>query len=173
MPPEHTPFPRKHYPLQEDEALYRALYARTQKIRVEGELVVPLLTSTTALVGALRTAQRRGHLRIGLEAAEEKLARERQGLLKMEREQGLQVGKRISRLILVADDGTERFYRSVEWLAKDHASRMLVCRLDIPGSEIGRILFGEERNIKLLLVDHKDSVSLIFQSLIPEEKEKE
>ncbi len=173
MSSEHTPFPRKHYPLQEDEALHGALYARTQKIRAEGELVVPLLTVTAALAQALRTAQRRGHLRIGLEAAEEKLAHERRGLLKMEREQGLQVGKRISRLILVADDGTDRFYRSVEWLAKDHASRMLVCRLAIPGAEIGRILFGEERNIKLLLVDHKDTVSLIFQSLIPEEKERE
>jgi len=88
----------------------------------------------------------------------------------MQPEQVLVVGKRISRLILVADDGTDRFYRSVEWLAKDHQSRLLVCRLNVPGTEIGRILFGEERNIKLLLIDHKDTVSLIFQTLIPEEQ---
>jgi len=170
MHPEETHFPRKHQSPQEEEALRTALYARTQKIRPEGELVVPLLTVNSALTQALITAERRGHLRIGLDAAEEKLVRERHGLLKMEKEQGLFVGKRISRLILVANDGTERFYRSVEWLAKDHKSRLLVCRLDIPGSEIGRILFGEERNIKLLLIDHKDTVSLVFQTLIPEEK---
>lgn len=156
--------------LQEEEALQTALYTQTQKLRTDGDLVVPLLTVTSDLVETLRTAERRGHLRIGLDAAEEKLARERQGLLKMEKEQGLFVGKRISRLILVANDGTERFYRSVEWLAKDHQSRLLVCRLNIPGSEIGRILFGEERNIKLLLIDHKDTVSLVFQTLISKEK---
>jgi len=173
MYPEKTILPRKLLSLQEEEAIRTALYARTQRIRTEGELVVPLLTVNFALAGALRTAERRGHLRIGLDLAEEKLARERHGLLKMEREQGLRVGKRISRLILIANDGTERFYRSVEWLAKDHQSRLLVCRLDVPGSEIGRILFGEERNIKLLLIDHKDTVSLFFQTLISQEKVEE
>jgi len=170
MPPEKTMLPRKLQCHETEEAIRTALTARTQKLREEGDLVVPLLTVNPALAGALRTAERRGHLRIGLEAAEEKLSREFQGLLKMELEQGLLVGKRISRLILVADDGTERFYRSVEWLAKDHQSRLLVCRLNVPSSEIGRILFGEERNIKLLLIDHKDTVSLIFEALIPEKK---
>jgi len=170
MHSEKINLPRKHQSPQEEEALRTALYTRTQKIRTEGDLVVPVLTVNSALAQALITAERRGHLRIGLEAAEEKLVREQRGLLKMEKEQGLWVGPRISRLILVANDGTERFYRGVEWLAKDHKSRLLVCRLDIPGSEIGRILFGEERNIKLLLIDHKDTVSLVFQTLIPEEK---
>jgi hypothetical protein len=170
MPPEETILPRKLQSSENEEAIRMALTSRTLKLREEGNLVVPLLTVNSALAGALQTAERRGHLRIGLEAAEEKLSRERQGLLKMQQEQGLVVGKRISRLILVADDGTDRFYRSVEWLAKDHQSRLLVCRLNVPGMEIGRILFGEERNIKLLLIDHKDTVSLIFQTLVPEEK---
>lgn len=158
--------PRKLHTLREEESIRAVLAARTGKIRAEGDLVVPELTVTKDLARVLRTAERRGHLRIGLEAAGEKLNRERQGLLKMEKMQGLFVGKRISRLILLSNDGTERFYRSVEWLAKDHQSRLLVCRLDIPGSEIGRILFGEERNIKLLLIDHKDTVSLVLQTLI-------
>ena len=170
MPPEETILPRKLQSSENEEAIRTALSSHTEKLREEGNLVVPLLSVNSALAGALQTAERRGHLRIGLEAAEGKLSRERQGLLKMQQEQGLVVGKRISRLILVADDGTDRFYRSVEWLAKDHQSRLLVCRLNVPGMEIGRILFGEERNIKLLLIDHKDTVSLIFQTLIPEEK---
>ncbi|SEM31068.1 hypothetical protein SAMN04489760_11016 [Syntrophus gentianae] len=161
--------PRKLQHLENDEAVRTALYTRTQLLRKESDLVVPLLTVNSALAESLRTAERRRHIRIGLEAAEEKLAKERQGLLKMQREKGLLIGERISRLILVAEDGTERFYRSVEWLAKDHKSRLLVCRLNIPGLEIGRILFGEERNIKLLLIDHKDTVSLILQTLISEE----
>ncbi|OPY87712.1 MAG: hypothetical protein A4E72_01442 [Syntrophus sp. PtaU1.Bin208] len=167
---ERPILPRKLQHLEDGEALRTALYGRTLPLRKESDFVVPLLTVNSALAEALRTAERRGHLRIGLDAAEEKLARERHGLLKMKREQGLRIGERISRLILVADDGTERFYRSVEWLANDHKSRLLVCRLNIPGSEIGRILFREERNIKLLLIDHKDTVSLIFQTLISEEK---
>jgi len=166
-------FPRKFQASQDEETLRMVLFARVQKIREKGELVVPVLTVTSALASALNAAKRRGHLRIGLDAAEEILARERHGLQKMEKDQGLFVGKRISRLILTANDGTERFYRSVEWLARDHSPRLLVCRLDIPASELGRILFGQERNIKLLLIDHKDTVSLVLQTLIPEGKEEE
>jgi hypothetical protein len=166
MHPEKTNFPRKLLTLNEEEAIRTALNARTEKIRTESDFEVPLLSINPALAQILRTAERRGHLRIGLEEAEDILSKERQGILMMEKKQGLSIGQRISRLILVANDGTERFCRNVERLAQEHRSRLLVCRLDIPGLEIGRILFGEERNIKLLLIAHKDSVSLFFQTLI-------
>jgi hypothetical protein len=102
MKSEKAVFPRKFQAAQDEETLRRVLFARVQKIREKGELVVPLLTVTSALASALNAAERRGHLRIGLDAAEEILARERHGLQKMEKEQGLFVGKRISRLILTA-----------------------------------------------------------------------
>jgi hypothetical protein len=166
MQTEKAKFPRILQALNEEDAIRTALSARTKKIRTESDFEVPLLTINPALAQTLRTAERRGHLRIGLEVAGENLSKERQGILMMEKKQGLWIGKRISRLILVANDGTERFYRNVEQLAKEHLPRLLVCQLDMPGSEIGRILFGEERNIKLLLIAHKDSVSLFFQTLI-------
>ncbi|WP_408997953.1 hypothetical protein ACJ77P_08115 [Syntrophus buswellii] len=168
MVPEKHILTRELQSSQNGTAIQAALQAQTRKLRSEGELAVPVLAVNSLLAQALKAAEKRGHLRIGLQAAGEKLARERKGLLKMVREQGLAVGERISRLILVSNDGTERFYRSVEWLAKDHRSRLLVCLLDVPGLEIGNILFGEERNIKLLLIDHKDSVSLFFHTLISE-----
>jgi hypothetical protein len=166
MHPDKTIFPRKLQAQNEEEAIRSTIYSRTKKIRTESDLEIPFLTINSALTQALRTAERRGHLSIGLDNAEENLRKEQQGILMMEKKQGLLIGKRISRLILLANDGTERFYRNVERLAKEHRSRLLVCRLDIPGSEIGRILFGEERNIKLLLIAHKDSVTLFFQTFI-------
>ncbi|MDY0186569.1 MAG: hypothetical protein RBR16_01460 [Syntrophus sp. (in: bacteria)] len=168
MVPEKPILPRELQSSENGAAIQAALQAQTRRLRSESDLAVPVLALNSLLSQVLKTAERRGHLCIGLEAAGEKLARERKGLLKMVREQGLFVGERISRLILVANDGTERFYRSVDWLAKDHGSRMLVCLLDVPGIEIGRILFGKERNIKLLLIDHKDTVSLFFHTLISE-----
>lgn len=124
-----------------------------------------MLALTDSLGAALRAALRRGQLRRGLEAAVEALEMERQGLLAAGRQTERERGERISRLCLVASDGAERFYRQVERCLATHAPRILACLLEADSATLGKVVYGRDTAVKLILADHKDAVSAILRSL--------
>jgi hypothetical protein len=75
-------------------------------------------------------------------------------------------GERVSRLCLFTTDGAERFYRQVERCLTAHAPRVLGAFLDADGATLGKVLYGPDTSVKLILVDHKDAVSTILRSLV-------
>ena len=76
-----------------------------------------------------------------------------------DRRAGVERGQRVSRLILLADDGAERMYRRVESLARQHGGRLLVIRLEADSERIGAMLSGDGSGAKVLMLDHKDAVA--------------
>lgn len=126
-----------------------------------------MLALTGPLEAALRAALGRGQLRRGLEAADEALEAERRGLAAVARRTGREHGDRVSRLCLVTSDGAERFYRHVERRLVTHAPRLLGCLLEADGVTLGKILYGRDTAVKLVLADHKDAVSTILRALAP------
>jgi hypothetical protein len=145
--------------------LARELSARAQPLWAGGEWSASLAELAPDLEAALQSAFSAGRIVRGLEGAERVLASEQQGLEHVDRTTGVERGGRVSRLLVLANDGSERFYRDVESLLRRHAPRVLALRLDVDEHALGRLLFGRDQVARLLLIAHKDAVSAVLLAL--------
>ena len=142
------------------------LASYAQPLRKGGELLVPRAELTPALKAALTGAFLSGQIVRGLEEAQGALAAEERGLQNVDRKTGVARGQRVSRLLVLADDGAERFYRNVEGLVRRHAPRVLALRLSADERTLGNLLFGPDQVARLLLVEHKNAVSAVLLALV-------
>jgi len=148
------------------QELLRILTAHARPLWPEGKIQVPMVAFSPALAEALRTARRAGQLVRSLEGAERRLVAEDRGLDLVDQRSGVLRGARVSRLLVLADDGTERFYRQVEKLLRQQGRRVLALRLDVKAGTLGHMLFGPGRRAVLLLLDHKEAVSAMLLALV-------
>ena len=148
------------------QELLKVLTAHARPLRPGGKVRVPMAAFSPALAQALRTAHRAGHLVRSLEVAERRLAAEDRGLGLGDRRSGVSRGARVSRLLVLSDDGAERFYRQVERLLLQQGPRVLALRLDVQAETLGQMLFGPGGRAVLLLLDHKDAVSAVLLALV-------
>ena len=147
------------------QELLRGLTAHARPLRPGGKIRVPTVAFNPALAEALRIAHRAGQLVRSLEGAERKLAAEGRGLGLVDQKSGVSRGERVSRLLVLADNGAERFYRQVEKLLRQHGPRVLALRLDVKAETLGQMLFGPGHRVLLLLLDHKEAVSAMLLAL--------
>jgi hypothetical protein len=145
--------------------LVRELEARARPLRADGELRAAQVEISPALEAALHAAFSAGRIVRGFEGAERILAAEEKGLKHVDRTSGVARGRRVSRLLVLADDGSERFYREVEFLLRRHAPRVLALRLSLDERGLGQLIFGPDHVARLLLVEHKDAVSAVLLAL--------
>ena len=118
--------------------LLRDLTTHTRPLRQGSEIGIPVAGMTRELAEALRSAYSAGQVVRSLENAERKLAAEERGLEMADRQIGVPRGVRVSRLLLLANDGAERFYRQIEALLRRHGPRVLAVRLEIDEHRIRR-----------------------------------
>ena len=144
----------------------QVLMARTVQLSACGDFSVPVITMGDSLKKVLQRANLNGQIRWGLEAISDKLARERKGIDHLREGRGLPSGERVSRLILISNDGAQRFYRNIEHLLQLHAPRLLGCMLDMDSSALGSLITGKERQIKVIMAEHKRVVSEILRTLL-------
>lgn len=142
-----------------------ALTSDTRLLWRGGEIRVPVVRLTDELAAATRNAFRTGRLVRGLERARQRLEDERRGLLHADRSSRETRGPRVSRLLLLTNDGSERFYRAVESLLHTHGTRVLAVLLDADAAALGGTLFGGSRIARLVMIEHKDAVSDAILSL--------
>jgi hypothetical protein len=128
-------------------------------------MAVPTVRLDPDLARALRSVRHAGRAVRGLEKAEHLLAREEQGLLLADQQGGEQRGVRVSRLLILSDDGAERFYRRVESLLRRHGPRVLALRLYADAAALGGMLFGPGRIARILMIGHKEAVSSVLLAL--------
>jgi len=127
----------------------------------DSEIHIPLLTLTPKLRTNIFYAKSVGELIVGYEAIEKALANELHGLQKMDGQ-----GDRVSRLLIVTNDGSLRFYRELEFLQKRQGARVLVCRLDVGSLLMGNILGLRDQVVKVVLLSKKKSVINVLKSLL-------
>jgi hypothetical protein len=139
--------------------LLRGLDENSERLWRESELRVARVRLDAELSAVLQGARSGGHVVRGLEAAEATLAGEERGLAIADRRGGGARGARVSRLVLLANDGAERFYRHVDALLRQHRGRVLAVRLDVDAGALGALLFGPGRVARLLLLERKDAVA--------------
>jgi hypothetical protein len=131
----------------------------------DGRLRVINLDLNPSLEKALWVARRAGHLRGGLENIESNLRREQQGLDSLKKRHLAQDAARMSRILIMSSDGSERFYRHCEALLSAHADRLVGIRLNVNSQALGQKFFGKDAQVKAVLVAHKDFVIRVLESL--------
>ena len=120
--------------------------------------------------GATRSSPRspgrsEGHLVRGLELAEKTLEREARGLSLVDARSATERGVRVSRLVIVGNDGTERFYRQVERLALKHGPRLLAIWVDADSEQLGAAVPHAAGVVRALMLEHKDDVVRVLLAL--------
>lgn len=153
--------------------LARQLATRARSLRNDGEIQAAQIEVFPALEAVLRATFSAGRIVRGFETAERVLAAEEKGLKHVDRTSGVERGGRVSRLLVLADDGSERFYREVEYLLRRHAPRVLALRLAVNELSLGQLIFGPGQVARLLLVEHKDAVSAVLLALASHWSEEE
>jgi len=141
--------------------LLQSLIKHCQPVRAGSEIAV-LSARLEGLKEVLQSAHRAGRVVRGLEAAAGVLAAEERGLRMVDETSGVKRGGRVSRLLLLADDGSDGFYRQIENLLRRHRPRALAIRLDVDAGGLGSPLFGPESESRLLMIQHKDAVAEIL-----------
>ena len=137
----------------------RMLTAHTRLLWKEGEIEVTVATLSSELETALRNAHNADQVVRGLENAERRLVLEERGLRIADRKSNVRRGERVSRLLVMSDDGSERFYRKVESLLRLYGPRVLAVRLEVDAATLGELILGQGRLARLLMLEHKAAVS--------------
>lgn len=122
---------------------------------------IPVLQLNPGLRNHIFAAKSIGELVIGYEAVERALGNELHGLQKVSNQ-----SDRVSRLVIVTNDGSPRFYRQFEFLHEKQGGRVLICRLDIDSSLMGDVLQLKGKQVKAILLTRKHSVANVLKSLI-------
>ncbi|MDH4317330.1 MAG: hypothetical protein OEV64_02980 [Desulfobulbaceae bacterium] len=131
----------------------------------ESTIKVPEAHPDLHLTATLKDIYVKGQIVRGLEGAERTLAAEEKGLRIADKKTEQTRGVRISRLLLLTDDGSERFYRQVEKLLLQHGPRVLAVRLTINAEGFGEMLYGPENIARLIMLEHKTGVGSVLLSL--------
>jgi hypothetical protein len=159
-------FPRQLEADHGPDVIRQVLMDRTSRLWSGGVLDVPLIAMKDPLKKALQVAVLKSRLRCGFEAVSHKLSNEKAGIAHVREQSDVPQGERISRLILLSNDGAERFYRHVEQLLRSHAPRVLGCLLDTDASTLGKLITGKDKQIKLAMAEHKEAVSDILRAIL-------
>ncbi|MCC6524631.1 MAG: hypothetical protein IT373_18385 [Polyangiaceae bacterium] len=131
---------------------------------------VPTVALTPALADALRAASTARLACQGLEHVTAKLAAEQKGLdMARQKLASAPPSPRVSRLLLLANDGSTRFYRDCDALLGRYPERLIACRLDVAGAALGTALLGVDKLVRCVLVSDKAYVARVLLALVPAE----
>ena len=158
--------PKKLENSHEGKDILMALNSHLRSVKQWNDLVVPSFGFSESVINSLHSARRSGRLTRGLEDAEKKLSAEKAGIANIDIKTGSQRNERISRLALITNDGSERFYRQTKKLVEQNRPRVLAVHLDMTSVELGERLFGPGKRVLFLLINHKDAVIDFLSSLI-------
>lgn len=145
------------------EALFSA---NLSLLRPEGKLKVPHWKFDAGLGKALTAVAAMSHLIPGLEAASKSLGRERQGLELLVTKAGQTQNPRLSRLLLLSNDGSERFYHDAESLLLQYTGRLLGCVLDATSEDLGALLLPPQKIAKALMIEDRKVLEHFLVALV-------
>jgi hypothetical protein len=149
------------------ETLLSLLEGSSRALRADGTIKVPHLPLSAGLKTALAFARRCGKMRGGLENIENLLQREETGFSKLAARGQDTRPTAITRVLILSDDGSDRFYRHCEALITRYEPRILCINLEMSSSALGQTFFGKEAVVKALLIEQKEYVQRVLKGLLP------
>lgn len=147
------------------KTLLKQLITRTEKLWAGSDVFVPVAAFTDELKAALVAAKENGRISRGVDGIERSLGVEARGLALVDKKTATKRIQRISRLLIMSNDGAERFYRKVESMLRQHSERVMAIKVAADSTQLGGYLFGPEKASKLLLIEHKESVAEVLLAL--------
>jgi len=147
------------------QQILHALSAHTRLLWSGGTLEIPSIALTWELAAALHDAHNAGRIIRGYESTEKRLGKEQQGLAMVDVKTGIPRGLRVSRLLILSNDGSERFYHGVESLLRRQGPRVLAVCLEADALQLGELLYGPGRMARLIMIEHKDHVAAVLLAL--------
>lgn len=144
-----------------------ALEAAAHPLWPQGTVRVAHLPLSPLLERALAGASLRGSVAQGLESIESRLQSEQRGLDALQSKPNAPPpgAPRISRLLVLANDGSQRFYRDAEALLRRYEARLLGLHLDVAGDALGRAALGRDALARALLIDDREAVTAVLLAL--------
>lgn len=158
--------PKKLEETEEGEKILAVLQGLIKPVKPGHGYRVPSFPLSQSIINALYSARRTGRLIRGLEDADKKLAAEKTGIENVDIKTGSGRKERLSRLVIIANDGSDRFYWQTKKIVEQNRPRALAIQLDVSSFELGEILFGPGKRALFLLISHKDAVIKFLTSLI-------
>lgn len=148
------------------EKLQRFLVQDLRPLWAKSSLKVPHIQFLPGFEEALKSAVHYREVERGLERIEVLLKAEEKGLRASRQKLQTPTPNRVSRLLVVADGGSERFYRQCESLLLQNADRVMCLRVESPSTVFAQKLFGDEERVIALLVSDRNSVTNVLLSLV-------
>jgi hypothetical protein len=142
--------------------------AFTKKIaplRPQGTALVSYWSLDDSLSQALKEAGIAAGFVQGLDQVERLLDKEAKGILLLRQKTGQPEVSRLSRLLFLSNDGSERFYRKVETILKAHGTRTWAVVLDINAEALGKLTLPLGTPVKALLLADRKALELFLASL--------
>ena len=150
--------PRQLIALGRAEAIAADWASRVRQAVAAGQPALPRYPLTPVTQETLFEVRRAGRVVRGLEDAETALAKEEAGLSRAAATRTQSGRPRISRLLIVSADGSERFYRQVEQLKQRYAHRLEALLVEGDEFALGGAVFGGGKRARAVLLVQKDAV---------------
>ncbi len=147
-------------------AIKELLSHNLKKLWPKAQTEAVFLPASEKFIRTLQLEHKRGRIVRGFELIERSLEIQAHGLSLVDEKTGGQRGSRVSRLLLISNDGAERFMRHIESLLLDHGDRVLSLVINIDSETLGQMFFGEGKTAKVMMLEHKESVANALFSLI-------
>ncbi len=157
---------KQNLPLVNLNQLIKEHFPRTKKIYGKSEVLLGELLWNENLLKSLAFARRCGTLRGGLENIEHQLLNEQAGLDKLNEKNKDNLKRKYSRILLVTNDGSERFYHRCEMLLLKYSHRVFAFSLNVSSETLGEALFGKGKHVKSLLVIKKEMAEKILSEIV-------
>lgn len=148
------------------EKIVEILDANKRKLWEKSSLSVAAIPFREKFIQALQMEHRKGRIVRGYEMVERKLSSEAIGMSLVDDKTEAKRGERVSRLLIISNDGSERYYRKIETLIRQHTPRVLPLIIELGSMQLGELFFGQGKTAKLMLLEHKESVAFALFSLI-------
>lgn len=150
------------------DAVLSVLTTNTSVLWEKGTNPVATVPMSPRLATALRRAFELDHAFQGLEQITKELAFEQKGLdAVIEKTADRPQNPRISRVLFMANDGSERFFRDCDTLLFKYGQRLLGCKIDLSGDELGAAIFNAPKLVRAVLIVDKKAAAQALLALVP------
>lgn len=150
-----------------NDAVVDLFTTNTARLWEKGTIEIPTLPWTAELSNVCKEALANGLAAQGLEGIAKTLAREQKGLdALLAKAPDKPQSPRISRFLILSNDGSPRFYRDCDALLTTYETRVLGCRFDIAGEALGEAVLGRPDLVRAVLVTDKKAVARVLFALV-------
>ena len=158
MPKELHEHPRR--------AELEAYFTRKQRI-LRSQILVAEWPFDEAFAFALQSILYTGHVVQGLESIGEILDREKRGIDAVRQKTGESPPRpRLARLLLLSQEGSDRFFRDAEAILERHSERAYGVVLETTAAQLGEVATKKGGAAKALLINDRKALGVFLATLV-------